>query len=162
MRKILLALGGLSAAVALAVLPAPSAAHGGDPHDMMEALAASMAHPMVIAAPSSTVGLGIVHVQEGCHLWTDGKRKAAGVKLVVRPGTRVTIVNTDLDIHKLVRVSGPKIALGPPLKMNGRVTLKLTKRGVYRLMTKKITNPAMPEVETEGEDHVLGLVIVVR
>lgn len=162
MKTLLTVLGGLSVAAALAVFPATSAAHGGDPEDLMQGLSASMRQAMVVAPAAKAVTLTIVHVQRGCHAWTDGKRTAPGVKLVVRRGTRVTVANMDLDAHKLVRLGGPRLRLGPPLKMNTSVTLRFAKPGVYRLMTKKIETPGEMDVKTLGPDNVLGLTVVVR
>ncbi len=162
MRKVLAALTALAAAALVAVFPATSAAHGGDPEDMMAGLAASMRRPMVVTAGSKTVRLTIVHVARGCHVWTDGGRVGPGVKLFVKPGTRLTVVNADLDTHKLVQLGGPKLRLGPPLKMNARRTVRFVKPGVYRLMTEKVETPGAMDVKTLGEDHVLGLTVVVR
>lgn len=162
MKKMLATLVGLAAATALALFPAPVAGHGGDPEDMMEGLAASMRHPMVMTAGSKTVRLTIVHQLRGCHDWTDGKRTAAGVKLIVKPGTRLTILNADLDTHKLVQLAGPKLRLGPPLRMNASFTLRFLKPGVYRFMTEKVETRQAMEVKTVGPDHVLGLTVVVR
>ena len=162
MTRILLLLAAVGGVTTLALFPAMGAAHGGDPDDMMDGLAMSMKHPMMMTG-GSAAKLSIVHVQQGCHVWTDGARKAPGAKLTVKRGARVTVSNMDIDAHKLVRVAGPKIPLGPALKMGKQVVLRFAKSGTYRLMTKKVEG-AGPEmnVKTDGADYVLGLVVVVR
>lgn len=46
--------------------------------------------------------------------------------------------------------------------MNDRLTLTFKKAGVYKLRTKKMANPGMPEVKTIGPDNILAMVVVVR
>lgn len=162
MRRILLGLGGLSAAATLAFLPATGAAHGGDPDDMMAGLAMSMRHPMLMTARSKAARLTIVHVTRGCHVWSDGERTAPGVKLVARRGTSLRVANMDIDTHRFVRVGGPRVALGRPLKMSDQFTLRFVKAGVYRLMTNKVEGDGMMEAKTTGKDNVLGLTVIVR
>ncbi len=162
MRKILATLGGVSAAAFLALFPPPVAGHGGDPEDMKAGLAASMRHPLVVTARSKAVQLTIVHQLRGCHEWTDGKRTAPGVRLIVERGTRLAILNADLDTHKLVQLAGPKLRLGPALRMSSRLVLRFRQPGVYRFMTEKVETPGRMDVKTVGPDHVLGLTVVVR
>jgi hypothetical protein len=126
------------------------------------------AFPGTTAAQSPLVVKGgslvtIVHVQKGCHVWTAGKAAgAASAKVLLRRGQRLTVLNKDLDTHMLVRVAGPKLALGKPIMMNGRVTLTFAQPGVYKLRTKQIETPGMPEVETMGPDNMLSMLVVVR
>lgn len=159
MKKILIALGGLSVAGALAVFPAQVSAHGGDPHDEAKAIAAAMKNPLVIRG---TATVRIAHVMRGCHVWTNGKRQAAGLKVHLRRGQTLTVTNQDLDNHRLIRLAGPKIALGTTMRMNQTVKVRFTKAGTYRLRTKKTMNPGMPEVKTIGKDNLLPIVVVVR
>lgn len=147
------------AAFAAALVPATVAAHGDDPRDMAEAMAMSMKHPMAMKGGGM---LTIVHVQKGCHAWSRGSASAPGLKVVLRRGQRLTVVNQDLDAHRFVRVSGPKIALGKTMMMNDRVTLRFRKKGVYKLRTKKVAVPGMPEIKTIGPDNVLVMRVVVR
>jgi hypothetical protein len=148
------------AAIAASVFPITAAAHGGDPHDVSAAIAKALKNPLVVRGPAP---LAIVHVQRGCHVWSNGKgTPAAGVKVVLRRGQRLTVLNQDLDTHKLVRLAGPKIALGKPLSMNDRVTLSFREQGVYKLRTQKMETPGMPEVETIGADNILAMLVVVR
>lgn len=105
MKTIMIALGGLAAAGALAAFPAQVAAHGGDPHDEAKAIAAAMKTPLVVRG---TTTVRIAHVVRGCHVWTNGKRQAAGLKVFLRRGQTLTVTNQDLDNHRLIRLSGPR------------------------------------------------------
>jgi plastocyanin len=149
---------GTLAAIAAAAFPAMSAAHEG-PEDAV-AIATALKNPLLA---KGTARVTIVHVQKGCHSWSLGKgTPAAGVKVVLKRGQRLTVVNQDLDTHKLMRIAGPKIALGKPMAMNGRATLTFKTPGVYRLHTHLIEMTGMPEVETMGPDNVLAMLVVVR
>ena len=158
MKKVLIALGGLSVAGALAAFPAQVAAHGGNPHDEAKAMAAAMKKPVVVRGAAK---LTIIHVQRGCHVWSTGKRQAEGAKVFLRRGQTLTVLNQDLDVHRLVHLSGPKAALGPALMMNQRTTVRFTKAGVYRLRTQTSEMPGMPEMKTTGPDNLLPIVVVV-
>lgn len=80
--------------------------------------------------------------------------------MVLKRGQRLTS-SPGLGTHKLVRLSGPKLALGKALSMNDDVTLAF-QSGVYKLLMKKVEMPGMPEFETIGPDHVLAMLVVVR
>lgn len=144
---------GTLAAMAAAVFPAMSGAHGGQ-------LATAMKNPLLVKGNARVT---IVHVQKGCHSWSLGRSApATGVRAVLKPGQRLTVTNKDLDTHKLVRLAGPKIGLGKPLMTNDRVTLTFKTPGVYKLHLHQIEMEGMPEVATIGPDHFLAMVIVVR
>lgn len=158
MKKVLIALGGLSVAGAVAVFPAQVSAHGGNPHDEAKAIAAAMKNPLVVRG---TAKVRIAHVMRGCHVWTSGKRQAAGLKVFLRRGQTLTVTNHDLDNHRLIRLAGAPVALGKTMRMNDTVTVRFAKAGTYRLRTKKTMNPAMPEVKTVGKDNLLPIVVIV-
>jgi len=148
------------AAIAAAALPATTAAHGEDPADVAAAVAKALKNPLVV---KGSTRLTIVHLQKGCHSWSTGKgAPAAGVKAVLARGQRLTVLNQDIDTHKLVRMSGPALALGKALSMNDRFTLTFRTPGIYKLRTKKMHTPGMPDVETVGPDHMLAMLVVVR
>ena len=149
---------GLAALVG-ALVPATVAAHGGDPHDMAEAMQMSMMRPMMMKGGGKVT---IVHVQKGCHVWSRGSASAPGLRVVLKRGQRLTFVNHDLDAHRFVRVAGPKIALGKTMQMNCRVTLTFRKKGLYKLRTKRIDVPGTPEFKTTGPDNVLVVHVIVR
>ncbi len=152
----------LAATATVTVFAAQSAAHGGDPGNEAKAIEAAMKNPIVVRGAEGLARLTIVHVQRGCHVWSNGKKKAAGVRVLLRRGERLRVRNQDIDTHQLVRLAGPKVALGRPLAMNGQATVRFAKAGVYRLKTKKTATTGMGEVETTGMDHVLAAVVVVR
>lgn len=148
------------AAVAAAAFPPTTAAHGDEPRDEAAAIAKALGKPLVVKGGGR---LTIVHVQKGCHVWSAGTAApAAGVKVVLRRGQRLTVLNQDLDTHELVRLAGPKLALGKALAMNDRLILTFRKPGVYRLRTKKIEVPGQPAVMTMGADNILAMLVVVR
>ena len=152
------------AILAAGAFPATIAAHGDEPEDVAAVVAASLKNPIVL---KGSTRLTIAHVQKGCHIWsTASGTRATGVKVVLRPGQRVTVVNQDLDTHKFVRTAGPKLALGKAMSMNDSVTLTFKAPGAYKLRTKKVEKmvemAGMPEIETTGSDHVLAMLVVVR
>jgi len=160
MKKTALIILGTLAAVAAGAFPATTAAHGDEPDDEAMAVVMALKNPLLV---QGSTRLTIVHLQKGCHSWSTGKgAPAEGVKVVLKRGQRLTVVNQDLDTHKLVRLTGPKIALGKALSMNDRVTFRFSKAGVYKLRTKKIETPGMPEIKTIGPDHILAMLVVVR
>lgn len=108
--------------------------------------------------------LTIQHVQEGCHIWSDGQRQAANMKLRMAKGGALTLVNNDIDVHRLVQLEGPDVALGSTMMMGGRMALVFPAAGVYRLRTETVEVEGMDEmmeVETEGPDNELELQVVV-
>lgn len=147
-------------AVAVGAFPATIAAHGDEPENVAHVIATALKDPVVL---KGSTRLTIVHIQKGCHIWTTASgTRTAGVKVVLRRGERVTVLNQDLDAHRLVRMAGPKVGLGKPLAMNDRVTLTFTTPGTFKLRTKKVEMPGMLDVETTGADHILALLVVVR
>jgi mono/diheme cytochrome c family protein len=72
------------------------------------------------------------------------------------------VLNEDIDIHQLVRLAGPTIALGEALRMNQQATLTFRRAGLNKLWTQKMDTPGMPEVEAAGPDNTFAMVVVVR
>lgn len=159
MKTLALTLTAALAAFVAALLPATVAAHGGDPQDTAKAMAMSMKHPMTMKGGGA---ITIVHMQKGCHVWSRGSGSSPGAKVFLKRGQKLKIVNHDVDAHRFVRVSGPKIALGKTLMLNQSKTLRFTKKGVYKLRTRTVEVPGAPEIETIGPDKVLVLLVVVR
>jgi hypothetical protein len=117
----------------------------------------------VAAAPDSAQ-LTILHVQEGCHIWSDGNRRAATMRLTMAEGGTLTLVNQDVDVHRLVQLAGPDVALGGTLMMGGRTALVFSEPGLYRLRTETVEVEGMEEmmdVETEGPDNELEVEVEV-
>jgi hypothetical protein len=115
-----------------------------------------------LAAGAATKQVSIVHVVKGCHVWSAGTQKSAGMTVTLNHGGSLTVVNQDLDMHRLVQFAGPKVASGPFMMMNQRVVLRFPKTGVYRFHTKVADMRGMPEAETMGPDNVLVLTVRAR
>jgi plastocyanin len=114
------------------------------------------------AAGTATNQVAIVHVQKGCHVWSVGARKTPSLHLALHKGATLAVVNQDLDMHKLVQVSGPRINAGAFMMMNQRVVLRFTKAGVYRFHTRVADMRGMPEAKTIGPDNKLVLTVSVN
>jgi hypothetical protein len=153
MRKLMIALAG-SAAVALVAL-GTALAHGPGPVHSPSGRVLKM-------RAAGSVELTIVHIVNGCHNWTNGKTIAEKADLTLPRGARLTILNQDVDIHKLVQLAGPRIALGKPLAMNASAKLRFTRAGLYRFKTVTSEMPGMPEMKTVGPDYRLLLSVRVR
>ena len=112
-----------------------------------------------LAAGAATKRVAIVHVQKGCHVWTAGAVKAPSVSVSVHTGSTLTVVNQDIDMHKLVQVAGPAVNAGPFLQTSQHVSLRFMKTGVYRFHTRVADMRGMPEVKTIGPDNQLVLTV---
>src|SRR6266508_5692210 len=104
-----------------------------------------------VAAGVVTKRVAIVHVQKGCHVWSVGALKTASLTLSLHRGDRLTVLNQDLDMHKLVQVSGPSTKAGPFMMMNQRVSIRFervsirfAKAGLYRFHTRVADMRGMP------------------
>lgn len=162
MRKVVLVLVGTAVVLLAAALPATVVAQtpGGMMGGGMMDIGRSMQDPLVLHGNAQVT---IVHQQMGCHSWSAGRGSTAtGIKALLKRGQRLTIVNRDVDMHKFVRLAGPRLALGKPMAMNQRVVLTFKAPGTYKLRTMPVEAEGMPEVETMGRDHVLAMIVVVR
>ena len=116
------------------------------------------------AAASPTFRLEIVHVVQGCHVWSTAKGQVgASTKLVVKRGTRVQIrVSCPMDFD-FTQTAGPTLALGDPRTHTGTVrTIVFAKTGVYRLTVKNVQSSAEMGMQTLGPDNTLTLTVVVK
>jgi len=105
--------------------------------------------------------LTIIHVQKGCHVWSNGTAQMATMRLTMKPGQMLRIMNQDLDMHRMMQLSGPAMMLGGPMKQGQAQSLSFTKPGTYRFDTKVLPMKGMPEVETTGPDNTLKLTVTV-
>ena len=164
MRNFLAALGGalLGAAVVVAVavaVPSPASQATGATGMPMGASMGSMTEA---GSAAVTRRLTIVHVQRGCHLWSNGKTTAATMRLHLMRGDHLSIMDMDVDAHQLMQSSGPAhMSMGGPMMMNHGRTLTFQKTGVYRFVTKTVEVPGAMEVETIGPDNTLRVVVTV-
>jgi hypothetical protein len=145
---------GASAVVGLVVL-GTALAHGPGP------VRPSTGRVVKVQAGSSAE-LTIVHIVRGCHNWTNGKVIAEKADVTLRQGGRLTILNQDVDIHKVVQLAGTRIATGKGLRMNASVKLRFAKAGLYRFKTVTSDMPGMPEMKTVGPDYQLVLIVRVK
>ncbi len=119
--------------------------------------------PSTTAATTTAVAyqLTILHVQKGCHVWSDGTSQTPMLQLSMKPGQMLRIMNQDVDMHRMVELSGPMMTLGAPMKTGQSESLTFTKPGTYRFHTKSSAMMGMPEVATTGPDNTLRLTVVV-
>ena len=117
----------------------------------------------VATAVPATEKLTIQHVLRGCHVWSNGTTTAALMRLHLKPGQRLTILNDDVDdAHQMLQFAGPMhMRMGGPLMMSHGVTLTFMKKGVYRLGTKTVAMPGSMAFKTIGPDNKLRLVVTV-
>lgn len=108
----------------------------------------------------------IRHEMHGCHAWSfDGSAFKATLRMTVDPAQSVKFVNNDVMPHRLIQVSGPKVAIrrANMNRIGATTQILLGGKGVYRFRTKAGEDyPNMPEMHTMGEDNVLRLTLVVK
>jgi len=108
--------------------------------------------------------LTIQHVLRGCHTWSNGTMQSPTMRLTLRPGGTLSILDQDIDAHQMMMVSGPtRLHLGGPMMMNHQVVVSFPRKGVYRLQTKTVEMPGGMgvEAETVGPDNTLRLIVKV-
>jgi hypothetical protein len=106
--------------------------------------------------------LTIQHVQRGCHVWSDGKTTGPMMRLHLKRGQMLRIMDMDVDAHQMMQFSGPmRLMMGGPMMMNRGMTFTFTKTGVYRLGTHTVDMPGGMDVKTIGPDNKLRLVVTV-
>lgn len=118
-----------------------------------------------MSVASSSVGvtkLTIQHVQKGCHVLSDGSRQVASMRLSLKPGARVQLLDQDIDPHGLVQLAGPKLQIKGHMMMGERQTITFKQAGVYRLKTRVIEMGKMVNVKTIGPDNTLRLTVSVK
>ncbi len=112
--------------------------------------------------PAAAVDLAIIHVQKGCHVWSNGTSQVPTMRLMLKAGQMLQVMNQDLDMHRMMEVAGPtQMMLGGPMKQGQTQALTFTKPGVYRFMTKVSPMAGMPDVATSGADNSLRLMVTV-
>ena len=162
MRYLLIAVAGflvgtaLIAAVAFAV-PNQSNVRTGMPM----AGASSTGMMSTVGAPAVTK-LTIQHVQKGCHVWSNGTTTAAMMRLQLKPGQKLSIIDMDVDAHQMMEFAGPaRLRMGGPMMMSHSRTISFSAKGVYRIGTKTVETQGAMDVKTIGPDNNLRLVVTV-
>ena len=92
-------------------------------------------------------------------LWASRSRTGDLPGVTLRHGGRVTILNQDVDLHKVVQLAGPRIVTGKTMAMNAIVKLRFGTAGRYRFKTVTSEMRGMPEMKTVGPDYRLILVV---
>jgi hypothetical protein len=105
--------------------------------------------------------LNIVHVQRGCHVWSNGTKSGATMQMMLAAGGTLRITDEDVDPHKLIQVAGPKVMLGKAMMTGDVAQISFPTKGVYRFTTKTLEMPGMAEVKTIGPDNHLMLTVSV-
>ena len=114
------------------------------------------------ASAPTALKLTIQHVLRGCHTWSNSKTQSPMMRLTLKAGGRLSILDQDTDAHQLVQLSGPmRLHLGGPMMMGHGTVISFMKKGVYRLQTKTVAMPGGIDAKTIGPDNTLRLVITV-
>jgi len=123
---------------------------------------------MTAAIAPVAATLTIEHVLHGCHTWSNGTTTATMMRLHLKVGQRLAILDQDVDPHQMMQLSGPaRLHLGGPmmpLMMRHARMISFPSKGVYRLGTKTVHMPGgMPsmDVKTIGPDNHLRLLVTV-
>lgn len=132
---------------------------------ILAVVAASLAGA-VSAGAGIELRITIRHEQNGCHSWSvnNGAWRATQA-VTVHAGATIEFMNDDLMTHRLVELSGPKLAMPPTMVEStfkhpggGTVELTFAHRGVYRLRTVDGDEGGKP-TGTVGADNVLRLTV---
>ena len=134
----------------------------------------------VLAAPAATNTLVITHKVKGCHIWAlNGAKPAVNQTIKLHPGQMLTIRNTDVMPHQLIKTSGAAVtmklvnsgmmstgtlkapyAAGMMPHMSSTLRVSFPKAGTYTFKT-AAGEDYMAGVKTVGEDKVLKVKVVV-
>lgn len=123
----------------------------------------NMAGSQMASNSLATRKLTIQHVQNGCHVWSDGETTSATMRLHLKPGQKLSILDQDVDPHQMMELAGPMhLRMGGPMMTSQGMTLAFMKKGVYRLGTKTVEmKGGGMDVKTTGPDNNLRLVVTV-
>ena len=173
MRMILVALAGFlagSAAVAaVALIPLTTSAARPAAAQSNHMGAAPMSNGMAMStaarptmASGRTVRLTIQHVKRGCHVWSNGKTTGAMMRLHLKQGQTLSIMDMDVDAHRMMQFAGPMhMPMGGPMMTSHGMKMTFTKQGTYRFGTRTVEMAGMTDVKTLGPDNKLRLVVTV-
>jgi hypothetical protein len=117
---------------------------------------------MSSATVPAAAKLTIQHVQKGCHVWSNGTTAAAMMRLHLKPGQNLSIIDMDVDAHQMMEFAGPaRLHMGGPMMMSNSRTISFPAKGVYRIGTKTVETQGAMDVKTIGPDNKLRLVVTV-
>jgi hypothetical protein len=111
----------------------------------------------------ATTKLTIQHVQRGCHVWSNGTTTGPIMRLHLKPGQKLSILDQDVDPHQMIELAGPMhLHMGGPMMMGHGMAISFMKKGIYRLGTKTVEMAGGGmDVKTIGPDNHLRLVVTV-
>jgi len=171
MRNLLIALTGFLVGTGLVVglvlaLPQTSgvtAKQAGAQRAAMQMSGGTMSSGTMASASLATQKLTIQHVQKGCHVWSDGQTTGAMMRLHLKPGQKLSILDQDVDAHQMMELAGPMhLRMGGPMMTSDGTSLAFMKKGVYRLGTKTVEmKGGGMDVKTVGPDNNLRLLVTV-
>ncbi len=123
----------------------------------------TMSSGTMASASLATQKLTIQHVQKGCHVWSDGQTTGAMMRLHLKPGQKLSILDQDVDAHQMMELAGPMhLRMGGPMMTSHGMSLAFMKKGVYRLGTKAVEmKGGGMDVKTVGPDNNLRLLVTV-
>jgi hypothetical protein len=129
----------------------------------MSAGMSAMSSGTVASASLATQKLTIQHVQKGCHVWSDGQTTGAMMRLHLKAGQKLSILDQDVDAHQMMELAGPRhLRMGGPMMTSHGMTVAFMKKGVYRLGTKTVEmKGGGMDVKTVGPDNNLRLLVTV-
>jgi hypothetical protein len=87
---------------------------------------------------------------------------APTMRLHLRVGQRLSVLDQDVDAHQMLQFAGPmRLQMGKPMMTGHGMAFRFMKAGVYRLGTKTVEMPGMGgmDVKTIGPDNKLRLVV---
>ncbi len=116
------------------------------------------------ASSSHSATLVIRHQTRGCHSWAlNGGPFNPSQKITLARGATLTIRNTDVMPHVLIKANGPAAVLKHAAmnRMGAIATVTFLKSGTY-VFTTKAGEDYMAGVKTTGPDNILSLVVHVR
>jgi hypothetical protein len=118
---------------------------------------------MTAAASSAQMTkLTIQHVLKGCHVWSYRGRQSVSLRLELKRGAQLQLLDQDIDPHGLVQLAGPKLGIRTHMMMGEKQLLTFKRRGVYRFKNKVVEMGPEMKVKTIGPDNTLHLTISVR
>jgi hypothetical protein len=129
----------------------------GSPAAPVAASSMPMAAPTAATAPvaaasttPATTKVAIMHVQQGCHVFKIGDVETPTLTLQMHRGQMLDLTNMDVDMQRMMQVSGPRMMMqGAAMRMgNGHMTMTFDKAGAYRF---SFDQPPMPGAADDEE-----------
>src|SRR6266496_3702238 len=173
MRNLLIALTGFLVGtgsvigLALALQPTSATANQATPQRVampqMSGGMSVMSFGTMASASLATQKLTIQHTQKGCHVWSDGQTTGAMMRLHLKPGQKLSILDQDVDAHQMMELAGPMhLRMGKPMMTSHGMTIVFMKKNIYRLGTKTVEmEGGGMDVKTVGPDNNLRLLVTV-